>query len=441
MKILYLLSSLKTFFSYLILLQKSRNKNICEIEDWQFRELKKTICFAWDNIPFYRQYWTQAGFEPSMFKSLSDMDLIPFTDKNTVREHREELLNPKYPKDRLTMVTTGGTTGMPMKFYIDNYFSRGKEFAFGYWCSKHYWGYLNRIARIAILRGFEVDKNKIQSGIFWQKSRRDNGLVFSSFHISETTYNLYLNRLRTYRPKYIKAYPSSIVSFCTLMKRNGDYGINGLKAVICSSENIYDSHRQLIRETLGVEILSYYGHSEKAVSAFQSNGKMLFQPHYGYTEFLDNEYRPVTRKGDIAQVVVTSLNNRYFPFIRYKTDDQIVVDDYRLKTAQKIIGRSQEFIIDRNGDKILFTCADEIFWNLDGVVAYQYIQNEKGRLILNIQINTRFKDEYLAVIENSVREMFFNFEISVHVVDSIEKTKAGKFRYLIQNIKMEVEKL
>lgn len=435
MFILNIFYALKSFFRYFNHIKGCSSYNCQYINEIQFSKLKNEIEYAWNNIPFYRKYWQKHGFNPQDFKTLDDISKIPFIDKNTIREYREEILNPNYPKYRLSLVTTGGTTGMPMKFYIDNYYARGKEMAFQIVKSKYYWGYKYFFDKVAIIRGFTVNQELIDKNIFWQRSNRDNGLVFSSFHITEENYSLYLKKLRSFNPKYIKAYPSSIVALCTLMKRHNDFGIKGLKAVICSSESIYDSHRELIKKTLGVEIYSFYGHSEKAVCAFQNGDKMIFEPFYGYTEFLNPKDDVPSKDGEIAQVVVTSLDNHYFPFIRYKTNDLVEVANIKDKTAYKIIGRSQEFIVDKNKNLIPFTCSDEIFWEFKGIVAYQYIQNVTGEININVQTDNRFDDKDLKKILLESKSMFPNFSITISKVDEIKKTRAGKFRYLIQNIK------
>lgn len=430
-----ILYSINVFSHFINLLRKSQKWNDEQLNESQFIKLKEEIEFAWNYIPFYRKYWEDNGFRPEYLKTLEDISKIPLTDKNTIREHLEEIVNPYYPKDRLSFEKTGGTTGMPMNFYIDKFYSRAKELAFGCWFSYHYWGYLNRIHKIAILRGFRVDEKNIKRNIFWQKSTRDNGLIFSSFHIVEENYETYLSKLRNFKPKYIKAYPSSIVALCTLMKRHKDFGIDGLKAVICSSETVYDSHRKLIKETLGVDIYSFYGHSEKSVCAYQKGDKMMFEPFYGYTEFLDPKTHLPSENGEIAQVIVTSLDNHYFPFIRYNTNDLVEVYSYKNRVASKIIGRSQEFLIDKLGNKIPFTCSDEIFWNIDGVIAYQYIQSNLGEIEINLQVDKSFREDSLKMIEAEAKNMFSNFNVLVTKVNNIDKTESGKFRYLIQNIK------
>ena len=109
----------------------------------------------------------------------------------------------------------------------------------------------------------------------------------------------------------------------------------------------------------------------------------------------------------------------------------------RIKPAKRILGRAQEFIVDKDGTKVLFTCADEIFWEEEGITAYQYVQNEVGKISINIETDSKFASDTLDRIRFSAKEMFSNFDIEIINVPKIEKTKAGKFRYLIQNLKIE----
>ena len=275
--------------------------------------------------------------------------------------------------------------------------------------------------------------------IFWQKGRLENALICSSFHLTEQNYNSYLNKIRAFKPRFIKAYPSSIALLCSLMKKHGDAKIETLQGIICSSENVYDWQRKLVKEVLDVEILSFYGHSEKAVWAFQnSQQKLLFHPLYSYTEFLNKNFQTIEAVGEIAQVVVTSFDNKYFPFIRYLTSDYVEVGESILhypKVANRIIGREQEFVYDKNSNKVIFTCSDELLWGIDGVIAYQYRQQEVGKLILCLQVNEQFTIPSIEKILGIGKSIFVDFDLLVEIVDYIPKTSNGKFRYLIQNIK------
>ncbi len=410
-----------------------------QIRREQFKKLKNLIDFAWNHIPFYQELWGKAGFNPSLFKSIDDISLIPCIDKNMVRENYEKMVPDNYHKSKLTLVTTGGTTGVPMNFYINKLDAQTKEFAFQLWRNYCMWGYKQCLDKVVILRGNRISPQLIGKHIFWQKGRLENALICSSFHLTEQNYNSYLNKIRAFKPRFIKAYPSSIALLCSLMKKHGDAKIETLQGIICSSENVYDWQRKLVKEVLDVEILSFYGHSEKAVWAFQnSQQKLLFHPLYSYTEFLNKNFQTIEAVGEIAQVVVTSFDNKYFPFIRYLTSDYVEVGESILhypKVANRIIGREQEFVYDKNSNKVIFTCSDELLWGIDGVIAYQYRQQEVGKLILCLQVNEQFTIPSIEKILGIGKSIFVDFDLLVEIVDYIPKTSNGKFRYLIQNIK------
>lgn len=417
-------------------------KDTDEIESYQFRELKRLIDFAWEHIPFYRRYWEHHGFTPEQFQRLQDFSLIPCIDKEIVRANYKDMVPRNYDRGRLEQVTSGGTTGLPLSFYINQAIAHGRELVHQPWTYWHVCRYKLGIDKVVILRGSRVDERLIQQGIYWKRSLgyRGRGLLLSSFHLTEATYKSYMHEIRKESPKFIVAYPSSLTILCTMMKKHNEAPLIGLRGAICSSEMVYEWQRQLVREVLGVEIYSFYGHSEKTVSAIpDSQHRMLFEPSYGYVEFLDEKLNPVDTVGEIAQVVSTGFQNDYMPFIRYQTSDYVRVDNHPplgfTHVAKEIIGRAQDFVYDKDGNRLPFTCSDEVFWNIDGIIAYQYLQREVGRLLIHLEVDNSFINESIQNIQIEAENMFYNCDVEVLIVDRIERTSSGKFRYFVQTIK------
>ena len=417
-------------------------KDTDEIESYQLRELKRLIDFAWEHIPFYRRYWEHHGFTPEQFQRLQDFSLIPCIDKEIVRANYRDMVPRNYDRGRLEQVTSGGTTGLPLSFYINQAIAHGRELVHQPWTYWHVCRYKLGIDKVVILRGSRVDERLIQQGIYWKRSLgyRGRGLLLSSFHLTEATYKSYMHEIRKESPKFIVAYPSSLTIICTMMKKHNEAPLIGLRGAICSSEMVYEWQRQLVREILGVEIYSFYGHSEKTVSAIpDSQHRMLFEPSYGYVEFLDEKFKPVNTVGEIAQVVSTGFQNDYMPFIRYQTSDYVCVDNHPplgfTHVAKEIIGRAQDFVYDKDGNRLPFTCSDEVFWNIDGIIAYQYLQREVGRLLIHLEVDNSFINESIQNIQIEAEHMFYNCDVEVLIVDRIERTSSGKFRYFVQTIK------
>lgn len=439
MKPLYLKNSVTSYIHSKRLLNSFDSMSIEDLDRMRLTKLKQLVNYAWTYVPFYRKLWASNNISPDDIHLISDFEKLPTIDRNDIIANCDGFIPNGYNRNRLSRITTGGTSGMPMYFYIDNYKARGKEIA--------YVGHINRkcfgcgfFERELLLRGDRIVNDKdLENKKFWRYSIVRHALLMSSFHITQENLPYYVAKLREYAPTVIKAYPSSLWALCYLLKRNDVGPLKSLKRVICSSENISDSLRSLVRETLGVEIYSFYGHSEKCVIAFQGNeGKMLFHPLYGYTEFISDKGEIVSQPGEIAEVVVTGFDHEYFPLIRYRTNDLIEIGTPQGlfdKTANKIIGRGEDFLYDKNYNKIIFTNSDEPFWKVKGIDAYQYIQDIPGKISVSLKVNSDFTNESEHNILLGMEEIFHGFEIEFCYVDDIPKTQRGKFKYLIQNIK------
>jgi len=267
----------------------------------------------------------------------------------------------------------------------------------------------------------------------------------SSFHLNVDTVESYVNRIRKFQPQYIFGYPSSITILSRLMRQKGLAPVRSLKYVVCSSENVYQWQRDLVEEVLGVKIFSQYGLSEKCAIAgdCEYSSNLHFSPYYGYVELINSEGNPCTQEGEEGEIVATGFGQGDFAFIRYKTGDRAEFTNEECGcgrnhfSVRKIIGREQDFVVNRNGDLNPFTCSDEIFWTVPNkITAYQYVQNEKGKLELKIEVKKALRAEEYEVMQKRFQERFVGFSVKVVEVNQIPRTKSGKFKYLQQNLNL-----
>ena len=54
-----------------------------ELEKRQLEDLKEIVQFAYDNAPYYKRSFDEAGAKPSDIKTLKDIQKFPFIDKKT----------------------------------------------------------------------------------------------------------------------------------------------------------------------------------------------------------------------------------------------------------------------------------------------------------------------------------------------------------------------
>ena len=193
----FLLEALLYYRHYLKIrrqLRKVKLRTREEIDDYQFRELKKLIAYSFENVPYYTNLFKEIEFHPDDFKSLEDIKKIPFLTKNIIRDHQKELMSKTFPKKHMKYVHTGGTTGLPMDFVLDKRTSSPYEIAY----LENIWqriGYRRR-DKCIILRQDEV--KKITEGKkYWKFDLLSKRLVLSAFHLNADTFHLYYKKNET----------------------------------------------------------------------------------------------------------------------------------------------------------------------------------------------------------------------------------------------------
>jgi phenylacetate-CoA ligase len=242
------------------------------------------------------------------------------------------------------------------------------------------------------------------------------------------------------------AFPSNAYLLARYIKEYNLPRFSSLKGVICSSENVYDWQREYVEDVFKVKILSYYGHSEKCVIAAECGDShwVEFYPQYGYVEFMNDKNQDCSREDELGEIVATGFNNLTAPFIRYKTEDMGIFTQKTCEnhphwfTLKRIEGRKQNFIINKDGTPISAMHIDRPFWKIrNDIYAYQYIQDTPGKVLVNVHAREKLTDSQIEEICREFLEVHFKFEIDVQQVDHIPRTKSGKFRYLIQNIRIQ----
>src|SRR5690554_4903291 len=83
------------------------------IERLQLERLKKIVNYAYENVPFYKKKYDQAGFNPDSIKTLDDIRRIPFTVKDDLRENYPYDLSAVHSDKLARIHASSGTSGKP----------------------------------------------------------------------------------------------------------------------------------------------------------------------------------------------------------------------------------------------------------------------------------------------------------------------------------------
>ncbi len=428
------------YYQIKTLLYEGRNWDLKKILNWQLINLKKIIRFAYDTVPGYHQLFNEKNITPDEIRKIEDIKLIPFTTKELIRDNLEDFTSRAFPKWKLKYLTTGGSTGIPFGFYntYDQYFIELAFIHFGWEQTGWKWGELS-----AVLRGAFVGNERK----FWTYDKFHNELQLSSYFLTKSNFLRYLKKIEEFKPKYIQAYPSSIIIFADLLKELSPEKQPEFKALFLGSENLYDWQKTLLKEVFpNSEIFSWYGHAEKVILAMNCkfSDKYHINPFYGLIEILDRDNSDVDI-GQTGELVGTSFWNYATPFIRYRTMDLATLGEEKCELCNtnfqlinKIEGRLQEFIITNSGRYISMTAInmhDDIF---DLLQQFMFYQEQKGIVIFKYLPKRKLTDIETKNIEERLKIKLGNdIELLLQEVEKIPRMPSGKYRFLEQKLKLK----
>lgn len=391
-----------------------RTRNIFIIENFN-----KIFNHFRQNSPFYNYYLEQAGCNPPIIRSVQDIAILPLITKSSLREMPVETRT--LLKHGLKQVNTGGTSGSPLSFFLENNFYSRE------WSHIHYmWkriGYNPTKTKITI-RGKNIND------IYSYRFNQNEFLINSYYSFKTKDYQTLLKVFKRYNTEFIHGYPSAIYNFLKEVSINApfllDFLKKNIKGIMFGSEYPSPHFRHYIEDLLTENTISWYGHTEGVILAGELDQKYVYVPFlsYGYTEAVKTD--------NLYHLVGTSFDNYATPFIRYDTEDLInpKFDDNGILESFRITeGRLGEFVKDKNMKKISLTAL--IFGRhhklFDKVNFIQVKQTEPGQIVVFYSNSTP--------IDNP-SDLFDSTNLNIDVIfEQIKepyKTSFGKIPLLIK---------
>lgn len=445
----YSLAEIKndTFKRQLSFLKESQFWSHEELQRYQLGQLKELLAHCSLHVPYYRNVFRQTGISLNDFNSLADIKLLPFTDKETIKYQPEDFIDERADQTKLVYMTTGGSTGDPLKILMDLTYKALTLAGTYYYMDLA--GLNPEDFRSVRLHGDTLEQEIIDQGRYWRLDE-DRRLVMSAHHVFSDTAPLYLEAMDNHKPVYLHGYPSAVALLASYFDEQGLKPTQPVQAIFCDSEVLYDSQRQLIEKVFGGRVYSVYGHTEGSVLGVNcaQSRKMHLVPQVGICELLDADDKPITQLGQKGQIVVTGFYNRVMPFVRYRTYDVGVYSEQSCACGrnyfilEQVEGRAQDYGVDSHGRAV--PLAPTLFdYNFDwsGIDRFRVVQKAPGKLNFLIVPDAAAKDQFpqlAARIKNSFENLFnYGFKIDVERKDSLARTDRGKYRYLDQRLPMK----
>jgi phenylacetate-CoA ligase len=351
-----------------------------EITALQLERLRWTLRHAYDNVPFYRRRFDEAGVGPDDCRDLADLASYPFTIKQDFRDNYPFGLLA-VPRDQVARVHgSSGTTGKPT---VVGYTRRDVD------------TWADLVARsirasggrpgdlVHVAYGYGLFTGGL--GAHYGAERLGCTVVPVSGGMTERQVQL----IADFRPDIIMVTPSYMLALIDEMQRQGhDLRASSLKVGIFGAEPWTEDMRREMEQRLDMHAVDIYGLSEVMGPGVANecvetkDGLHVWEDHF-YPEVVDPETGAVLPDGERGELVFTSLTKEALPVIRYRTRDltRLLPGTARsMRRMEKVTGRTDDMIILR-GVNLFPTQVEELILRIPGLSPhYQCVLTRPNRM-------------------------------------------------------------
>lgn len=288
-----------------------------EIEALQLERLKKTVAQCM-NSPFYRKRFVDHHITPADIRSLDDLQKIPFTTKQDLRDNYPFGLAAVPMEQVVRLHSSSGTTGTPTVILHTQ---------------KDLDEWANAVARCLYMVGLrpgDIFQNSSGYGMFtgglgFQYGAERLGMLTVPAAAGNTKRQIKF--ITDFGTTALHAIPSYAGRLYEVMEEMGidPKRDTKLHTLIIGAEPHSEEQRRRIEDMLGVKAYNSFGMSEMcgpgvAFECKEQNGLHIWEDYY-IVEIVDPQTLEPVPQGEVGELVLTTINREAMPLLRYRTRD------------------------------------------------------------------------------------------------------------------------
>lgn len=351
-----------------------------EIAALQLERMKWSLRHAYDNSPFYKSRFDEAGMHPDDLRTLTDLAKFPFTTKSDLRDTYPFGMFA-VPRDKIARVhASSGTTGKPTVVgYTQNDISMWADMV-----ARSIRASGGRAGDgVHVAYGYGLFTGGL--GAHYGAERLGCTVIPVSGGMTERQVTL----ITDFKPRVIMVTPSYMLSILDEFRRQGiDPRDSSLAVGIFGAEPWTNAMRSEIEEAFDMHAVDIYGLSEVMGPGVANecvetkDGLHIWEDHF-YPEIINPETGEVLPDGEMGELVFTTLTKEGLPIIRYRTRDltRLLPGTARsMRRMEKITGRSDDMIILR-GVNVFPTQIEEQLLKVPALAPhFQIVLSRDGRM-------------------------------------------------------------
>ena len=405
------------------------------IRELNWKKRCEIVRFAYDNIPFYREYYDSKDFNPAELVVEDDWKKVPALSKDMVRKNIEKIKNPNVSDKYIGIATTGGSTGLPLKIYTDKRF----HWEILGWRMFKQWG-VSPADNVGIIhrRVPTTFVGKFKNRLLWWPTKR---AYLNASSVNEKEIACFVNEIKRKKIVWLQGYVGGLEKVADYINAN-DIKISTLRLVWSTSAPLMDNIRLKMEKAFRCKIMNQYGSNEFHNIAIQCNESenLHINSDYVHIDVVSNGKYVMDEEGEI---LVTCFENKVFPLIKYEIGDRGTLLSSHCKCGnplpllKQIKGRTSDAVYTPSGIYLDGVYLSSIFDDYPTMFnQFQVYQSKDYSLEIKVKIYNDNKEtrEALSNIKNILEEKTHHeIPIIISIVNHINDDN-GKIRYIVSEI-------
>jgi len=402
-----------------------------DLEALQVRKLRRTMERA-ARSPFYKEVLAREGLTPDDIRTIDDVRRIPFTTKEDLREH--------YPygflccglRELVRLHCSSGTTGNPTVIFHNR-------------DDLDAWADLvARSMYAAGVRDTDVFQNICGYGLFtgglgFQYGAERLGALTIPAGSGNSRRQIKL--MRDFGTTVIHTIPSYLVRLRAVFDELGLDPVRDtrLRILLIGAEPHTEETRRRVQDMFGVPAYNSYGLSEMngpgvAFECTYQNGMHLWEDAF-LAEIVDPETLEPVAEGEQGELVLTTLDRRAMPLLRYRTRDltRFLPGDCPCgrthRRIDRITGRSDDMFIIKGVN--VFPMQIESALMRIPEVGHDYLivldrVGDVDRLVIRVEVHPEWFTGDLSALERLRERIVREVRDEILVTPTVELVEPGR---------------
>lgn len=365
-----------------------------ELEALQSYRLSRTVRRVYENVAPYRKKMDEAGVKPEDIKSIADLQKLPFTVKQDLRDNYPYGMFASPMKDIVRIHASSGTTG--------------KQTVVGYTAHDiDMWAECAARALVSV-GGTKDDFIHISYG--YGLFTGGLGLHYGAEKLGATAIPAsagnsmrQLQMFKDFGSSIICMTPSYAISLIELMKENNiSKDEFKLKAGIFGAEPWTEEMRKEIEAGLGLKAYDIYGLSEIMGPSVSCEcecqcGMHICEDHF-IPEIIDPDTLEVLPAGQQGELVFTCITKEALPLIRYRTRDIATLVYDKCECGRTLVrmlkpqGRTDDMLIIR-GVNVFPSQIESALLSVDNKATNYFLEVDRVNNLDTLEVQVEMRED------------------------------------------------